>query len=163
MKKYIAMLLVFASLTLSACSSAPSEDTDAVNDTAAETVDTTIEETQPETDYVRPEDEEYVDYRSLHLASDPVYHADTKTLVLYFEDYEIWYPEDAACDVAYVSDLAANSIPAKPDMTSYPDMKLENGDYKGVALVLDEAIPTGTHEIYVSFSNYSCNFEMTIQ
>ncbi len=167
MKRFIAFMLVFAALTLSACSSAPSEDALETNgaDTAPQetaAVEDT-EETAPKTEYVRPADEEYVDYRNLHLASDPVYNAADQTMILYFEDYEIWYPEDSECYVAYISDLAANSIPAVPDFTSQPDIKLENGDYQGVVLKLEEALPAGSFEIAVSFHTYSCSFEMTVE
>ncbi|MBQ7930393.1 MAG: hypothetical protein IJ334_05185 [Clostridia bacterium] len=165
MKKFIALMLVFASLTLSACSSSEAEDSE-TNDTIAAAEDTApaeTEETAPETEYVRPADEEYVDYRNVHLASDPVYSAADKTLVLYFEDFDIWYPEDAACDVAYISDTAANTIPAVADLSAHPDMKLDNGDYSGVTLKLDEALPTGSFEIMVSFHTYTCSFEMTVE
>ena len=166
MKKFIALMLVFAALTMSACSSAPEAEDPSADDTgtaAADTAPAETEETAPATEYIRPADEEYVDYRNVHLASDPVYSAADKTLVLYFEDFEIWYPENAECYVAYISDVAANSITAVPDLTAYPDMKLENGDYSGVALKLDEAIPSGTFEIAVSFHTYSCSFEMTVE
>ncbi len=168
MKKFIALLLVFAALTMTACSSEPEEtieDTDAVTEdtTPAETENTEdTEDTAPATEYVRPADEEYVDYRNVHLASDPVYNAADLTMELYFEDFEIWYPENAECYVAYISDLAANSIPSVPDLNANPDMKLENGDYCGVTLKLDEAIPSGEYEIMVSFHTYTCSFDMTI-
>jgi len=167
MKKFIALMLVFAALTLSACSSAPAEestDTTAADNAVEETTPAEeTEETAPETEYVRPEDEEYVDYRNVHLTSDPVYNAANKTMILYFEDYQVWYPENAECYVAYISDDAANSITAVPDFTSHPDIKLENGDYKGVVLKMDEAIPAGSFEIMVSFHTYTCSFEMTVE
>lgn len=165
LKKYIALLLVFASLSLSACSSAPAEDS--AEDTAAEetVLDTApeTEETEPETKYVRPENEEYVEYKNVHLASDPVYDKANSMMVLYFEDKEIWYPADSECYVAYISDTAANSILSAPDLEAYPDMLLENGDYCGVALKMEDEIPAGSYEIAVSFGTYTCSFEMTVE
>ena len=167
MKKYIALLLVLTSLALSACSSAPAEDTAEDTPPAEETVlDTSpeTEETEAETKPAPPvQNEEYVNYKNLHMGVDPVYDKANNLLVLYFEDKNIWYTEDAACYVAYISDTAANSIDAKPDLTAYPDMLLDNGDYCGVALRLDGEIPAGTYEIAVSFASYSCSFEMTVQ
>lgn len=164
MKKFIALMLVFAALTLSACSSATeTEETENPADGIESAVIETEAEEVPETEHTRPKDEAYVDYRNVHLASDPIYNAADKTLVLYFEDYEVWYPEEAECYVAYVSDEAANSIPSVPDFTSRPDIKLENGDYKGVVLKMEEPIPSGDYEIVVSFHTYTCSFDMRVE
>lgn len=165
MKKYIALLLIFASLALTACSSETAEDSTAEDTSAAvETIETeNEEETVSETTHKRPESEEYVDYRNLHLIKDPVYLSGDKLMVLYFEDREIWYPEDAVCSVAYVSDTMADSIAAVPDMILYPDMLLENGDYNGVALKLEQNLPAGDYGIVVKFHTYTCSFDMTIQ
>jgi len=168
MKKFIAMMLVLAALNLTACSSAPAdeEDTTAAADTSTAAEDTIPEETEdttPQTEYVRPADEEYIDYRNVHLSSEPVYSAADKMLVLYFDDNEICYPENAEGYISYISDYAASAIDVVPDFTAYPDMKLENGDYSGVALKLAEEIPSGTYEIVVSFYTYTCSFEMTIE
>lgn len=165
MKKFIALMLVFAALTLSACSSATeNEDTvDTADSTDSAVIETESEEIAPETEYTRPKDEAYVDYRNVHLISEPIYDAAAKTMVLYFEDYEVWYPENSECYVAYVSDEAANSIPSVPDFTSRPDIKLENGDYKGVVLKMEEPLPSGDYEIVVSFHTYTCSFDMTVE
>ena len=164
MIKYIALLLAAAAIIVSACSSTGIEYT-ADDYTEPDPAATEAETADPEPETVprAPEHEGYVEYKKLHMGEDPVYDRENNLILIYFEDKNVWYTEEAICYVAYISDTAANSIAASPVMDAYPDMIRDDGNYCGIALKMDEKIPVGTYEIVVTFDAYICTFDWTVQ
>lgn len=168
MKKYIALILAAMILTLPSCSSgeADGDETEETIVSEAE-IEPEIEETEPETEeetvFERPADEEVITYTSLELEKDPVYDRDTGLFVLYFTDHELWYKEDAKCYIGLVSDSEAASVTGTPDMVAYPDMMIDEDDFCGIAIRVDEEIPAGEYFVSVTFDNYIANFDYTIE
>lgn len=168
MKKYIALILAAMLLTLPSCSSEENEEDGTeetiVSETESEPV---IEETEPETEeetvFERPDDEEVITYTSLELEKDPVYDRSAGLFVLYFTDHEVWYKEDAKCYIGLVSDSEAASVTGKPDMEAYPDMIIDEDDFCGIAIRVDEEIPAGEYFVSVTFENYMANFDYTVE
>lgn len=172
MKKYIALMLagLMLAVAMTACSSgedAP-EETAAPEtvpvETEAETVEPeTEEETEPAPKHERPEDVEVIDYITLELEKDVVYDRAAGLFVMYFTDHELLYPEDAKCSVGLISTEEAFSIKGTPDFAAYPDVKIDEDDYCGIAIKLDEEIPAGDYMASVTFDRYIVNFDFTAQ
>jgi len=172
MKKYIALMLagLMLAMTMTACSSGEDvpEETAAPEtvpvETEAETVEPEAEEeTEPADRHERPEDVEVIDYITLELEKDAVYDRVAGLFVMYFTDHELLYPADAQCSVGLISSEEAFSIAGKPDMTSYPDVMVDEDDFCGVAIKLDEEIPAGEYFVSVTFDKYIVSFDYNIQ
>lgn len=169
MKKYIALLLLLAGpmLAMASCSSGEAEaeetaaETEAAETTAPE--ETVEEETEPETKYERPADEEVITYETLELEKDAVYDRANGLFVMYFTDHELLYPEDTKCSIGLISDEEAFSITGTPDFTAYPDVKIDEDDFCGIAIKIDEEIPAGEYLVSVTFDTYIVSFDFNIQ
>ncbi len=167
MKKYIAFLLAALMLTLPSCGSAEPE----AEDTAGETLlETTAPDTAPaeeaETEkpkYERPEDEEVINYTTLELSKDAVYDRAAGLFLMYFTNEELLYNAETKCSIGLISDEEAVSVTGKPDMTAYPDMQIDEDDFCGIAIKVDEEIPAGDYLVSVTFANYIVTFEHVIQ
>lgn len=169
MKKYIALLLALTGLTfaMASCSSGEGEAEETTLETEApiETTapETEAEETEPETKYERPADEEVINYEELELEKDAVYDRANGLFVMYFTDHELLYPEDAKCSIGLISDEEAFSITGTPDFTAYPDVKIDEDDFCGIAIKVDEEIPAGEYLVSVTFDSYIVSFDFNIQ
>ncbi len=167
MKKYIAFLLAALLLTLPSCGSSESAPEETDGETAAEAAETEAPaETEPETEkpkYERPANEEVIHYTTLELLKDAVYDRAAGLFLMYFTNNELLYSADSKCSIGLISDEEAVSITGKPDMTAYPDMQIDEDDFCGIAIKVDEEIPTGDYLISVTFENYIVSFEQTIQ
>lgn len=170
MKKYIAFLLAALMLSAVSCSSGEAEESApeteapaAAENVAEEIPEETEEETVEEEEHKRPEPVEVINYRPLELEKDPVYDRAAGLLVLYFTDHEIVYPADAECSIGLISEEEAVSISGAPDMTSYPDMFVDDNNFCGVAIKMSEEIPTGDYFISVTFDDYIVTFDYTVQ
>ena len=175
--KRLSLLLLCALLALStACSKGASAEDDAAPDTAqadaqADALDDSApteavpemaaepEPEEPETNAL-PENVEVSSILELELAQP----AEIKngTLVMYFTDEELFYPSDSPCSIGLISSDMADSIACTLDMTTYPDM-FSGDDYRGVAIIPSEPIPTGSYSFSVSFGSYLVNFDMTVE
>lgn len=171
MKKYIALMLagLMLALTMTACSSGESEEvpeeTAAPETVPAETEDETEvpeteEEAEPENKPERPE-VEVIDYITLELEKDVIYDRAAGLFVMYFTDHELLYPEDAGCSVGLISTEEAFSIKGTPDFAAYPDVKIDEDDYCGIAIKLAEEIPAGDYMASVTFDHYIVSFDFT--
>lgn len=161
MKKYITLLLLTA-LFASACSSAP----EYTEDTAADTESAPVEETAPEseteaeTEAPRQDNVEVFEYVKLELAKDPVFT--NGVLLLYFTDDDIWFEQDTSFYIGLRSSDEAYTIGASSETALYPDMMVEDA-YCGIALRPNEEIPAGEYKMSVTFEEYICDFELTVQ
>lgn len=157
MKKYITLFLLTACL-LASCSSAPAE-----NETEAmpqETEDTIAAETEAEAAPPQPGNVEVFEYHTLTLDRDPVY--ENGVFVLYFTESDIWYEPDADFRIGIRSSEEAYTIAATVETEAYPDMAVED-EYCGIALKPVEEIPAGEYRFSVTFEEYICDFELTIE
>lgn len=173
MKKYIVLMLagLMLAMTMTACSSGEAEaeipEETAVPEivpaeTEAETeAPETEEETEPSHKHERPEDVEVINYITLELEKDAIYDRAAGIFVMYFTDHELVYPEDAKCSVGLISSEEAFSIAGTPDFTSYPDVKIDEDDYCGIAIKIAEEIPAGEYRASVTFDRYIVNFDFT--
>ena len=168
MKKYIALLLagLLLALPMTACSSGEAgeelpQETAAPETVPAETEAETEEETEPEHKHERPAEVEVIDYIKLELEKDAIYDRAAGIVVMYFTDHELLYPEDARCSVGLISEEEAFSIPGTPDFTAYPDVKIDEDDYCGIAVKIEEEIPAGEYRASVTFDRYIVNFDFT--
>lgn len=168
MKKYIAFILAAVLLTLPSCSSGEAEDS-VSEETGIEETDANTsleEETEEETEEVvveRPVSEEVITYTSLELEKDPVYDREAGLFVLYFTDHEILYDSDAKCYIGLLSDAEAVSIAGTPDMEAYPDIIIDEDDFCGIAIRVNEEIPAGEYYVSVTFGSYIANFDYTVE
>ncbi len=163
MKKYIALLLAGLMLSMAACSSETPEETE-TETSAPETVAEAEEvETEPETKIERPEDETVINYITLELEKDAIYDRDAGVIVMYFANHQIWYEADTKCSIGLISDEEAFSISGTPDMTAYPDVIVDDDDYCGIAIKVDEEISAGTYFVSVTFDEYIVNFDFTVE
>lgn len=166
MKKYIALLLAAMLLTMPSCSSAETEETEAetsIEETEAETSAPETEEETKKPVVERPEDEEVISYTTLELEKDPTYDREAGILLLYFTDHEILYATDAKCYIGLIAPSSASSITGIPDMTTYPDIVIDEDDYCGIAIKVDEEIPLGEYVASVTFDRYIVNFDFTVE
>lgn len=165
MKKYIALLLAALMLTMAACSSGSSEEAEeTVQETEAPAETETVpEETEPEVKYERPADEEVITYTTLELEKDVIYDRAAGLFVMYFTDHELLYPEDVKCSIGLISDEEAFSITGTPDFTAYPDVKVDEDDFCGIAIKIDEEIPAGEYLASITFDDYIVSFDFTAQ
>ena len=150
MKKMLALIL--AALLLAAfVSCSKKEPEEEIDDTPAVGVqpEETEDETEPSSPGEAPTSVAVTEQITLTVEKDPVYENDT--LVLYFTDHELYYPDDLECVIGMISAYAADSVKATPDMVSYPDM-FDGDNYRGIALKPAEPLPSGTY-----------TFDMTIQ
>ncbi len=173
MKKYIALMLagLMLAVSMTACSSGEAgaeipEETAAPETVPAETeaaaeAPETEEETEPAPKHERPADVEVIDYITLELEKDAVYDRAAGIFVMYFTDHELLYPEDAKCSIGLISSEEAFSIPGTPDFTAYPDVKIDEDDYCGIAIQIAEEIPVGEYRASVTFDRYIVNFDFT--
>ncbi|MBQ2277639.1 MAG: hypothetical protein II333_03640 [Clostridia bacterium] len=172
MKKYIAFLLAALMLSAVSCSSgeAETEETAAPETEVSETVEN-VEEVpeEPEAEaeepvkHERPADVEVIEYKTLELEKDPVYDRAAGLFALYFTDHELLYPADAKCSVGLISDEEAISVSGTPDMEAYPDMFIDDDDFCGIAIKVNEEIPAGDYFVSVTFDRYIVNFDYTVQ
>lgn len=169
MKKYIALMLAALMLAMASCSSGEAEDASAETTAPEETVgevvpeETEAEETEAEVKVERPEDEEVITYITLELEKDPVYDRTAGLLVMYFTDHEMLYSADAKCYIGLISDEEAISITGTPDMAAYPDMMIDEDDFCGIAIKVDEEIPAGEYLASVTFDSYIVSFDFNVQ
>ncbi len=164
---YMTALVLVSSILLSGCSSKQDDenaDTDLDGETSIETTEDAEPETAPETEApMRLEDLEGINLNktSLYLEKEPAY--ENGTLTLYFLDHEIWYDENTNATVGVISSDGAYTINADIDFDSYPDMKTEEGDYCGIALIPESVIEPGEYKMTVNFEDYRVDFDMTIE
>jgi len=169
MKKYIALMLAALMFAMASCSSGEAEETAVDPDTIPEVLEEAAveepetEETEEKVKHERPENVEVINYKTLELEKDPVYDRAAGLFVMYFTDHELLYPADAQCSVGLISSEEAFSIAGKPDMTSYPDVMVDEDDFCGVAIKLDEEIPAGEYFVSVTFDKYIVSFDYNIQ
>ena len=170
MKKYIAFLLAALMLSAVSCSSgeaeesaAPETEAPALEEIAGEIPEETEEETEEKVKHERPADVEVIEYKTLELEKDPVYDRAAGLFPLYFTDHELLYPADAKCSVGLISSEEAISVSGTPDMEAYPDMFIDNDDFCGIAIKVNEEIPAGDYLVSVTFDRYIVNFDYTIQ
>ncbi|MGN1346629.1 MAG: hypothetical protein ACI4V1_07565 [Eubacteriales bacterium] len=162
MKKYIVLLLAGLMLAAAACSSEAPEES--VEETETETAAPETEaETEPETKYERPADEEVIEYTTLELEKDALYDRSAGLFVMYFTNHELWYEEDAKCSIGLISDEEAFSIAGVPDFTAYPEVKVDEDDYCGIAIRIEEEIPVGDYYASITFDHYIVNFDFTAE
>ena len=170
--KRITMLLLCALLAMSvSCSRSRSgEESETTAADPAPSVSAAADESpaeeSPETEAPEegpaevPENVKVSSIIDLELAKPAVIEGNT--LVLYFTDEELWYPEDAACSIGLISSEVADSISGTLDMTSYPDM-FDGDSCRGAAIVASEPIPPGSYTFSVSIDNYLVTFDMTVE
>lgn len=162
MKKYIALLLLAGlMITAQSCGSQPEEETE-TDAPETEAVETIPEETEPETEYERPEDEPYIEFSDCTLSSDPVYDKDAGLLVLNFNEDDVWYDADSKCYIGLISEDAATSFMGSIDLDAYPEFKVDDYSYNGVAIKPEEELPAGEYTVSVTFGSNICTFDMTI-
>lgn len=157
MKKYITLLLLTACV-LSSCSSAPAEDE--TETTPQETEENIESETSTETAPPQPGNVEVFEYHTLELDRDAVY--ENGVFLLYFTEDDIWYESDADFRIGIRSSEEAYTIAATVETEAYPDMAVED-EYCGIALKPAEEIPAGEYRFSVTFEQYICDFELTIE
>lgn len=157
MKKYITLLLLTACM-LSSCSSAPAENE--TETTPQETEETVASETSTETAPPQSGNAEVFEYHTLELDRDAVY--ENGVFLLYFTENDIWYESDADFRIGIRSSEEAYTIAATVETKAYPDMAVED-EYCGIALKPAEEIPAGEYRISVTFEQYICDFELTIE
>ena len=170
-KQYIALMLagLMLVITVTACSSGEAGENIPEETTATETVPMeteaeteapeTEEETEPAHKQERPEEVEVIDYIPLELEKDAVYDRAAGIFVMYFTDHELLYPEDSQCSVGLISGEEAFSIAGTPDFTAYPDVKVDDDDYCGIAIRIAEEIPAGEYRASVTFDRYIVTFD----
>jgi len=169
MKKYIALMLAALMFAMASCSSGEAEET--VADTAASgeiaeevvTEETEAEENEEKGKHERPESVEIIEYKTLRLEKDPVYDRAAGLFVMYFTDHELLYPADAKCSIGLISTEEAFSVAGTPDMTSYPDVIVDEDDFCGIAIKVEEELPAGEYFVSITFDKYIVSFDYNIQ
>ena len=164
MKKYIVLLLLAGlMITAQSCGSQSEEETETeAPETAA--VETEPAETEaPETEYERPEDEPYVEFSDCTLSSDPIYDKTAGLLVLYFNEDDVWYDADSKCYIGLISEDAATSVVGTIDFDTYPEMKIDDYSYNGIAIRPEEELESGEYTVSITFGANICTFDMTIE
>mgnify|MGYP002621566726 FL=1 len=157
MKKYIAAILavtaIVSSVALTSCSSSGNED-----ETTPNTAETTSPETdaetvtEAETSLPTPEDVEVIDFEVLTLEKDPVY--ENGTFVLYFTDHDVIYDENTVVNIGVVAEDEAYTVKGTIDFTTYPDMKVDDNNYCGIALSPAFEIDSGEYRFSITFDDY---------
>lgn len=156
MKKYIIIALLLSALTLVGCSSSGVES-EGESETQIESVTETESETAP-----KPTNEEVISFSELTLSADPVY--ENGLLVLWFNSENVSYDADTSCSIGVIATDEAYSIKATPDLTTYPDMLVSDGEYKGIALTPSEELDSGSFKFSITIGEYIVSsFEMTIE
>ena len=159
MKRYIALLLAFAALSLQACSASDDETEDIETETEIETEAETEAETAPQV--LKPEEIEFTSFEELTLVKDPVY--ENGMMVLYFNENDVMYNENTDANIGVVAADEAYTVKAEIDFDSFPDMKVDESNYCGIALKPSFEIDPGEYRISITFDEYKVEFEMTIQ
>lgn len=165
MKKYIAAILavtaIVSSVALTSCSSSGNED-----ETTPNTAETTSPETdaetvtEAETSLPTPEDVEVIDFEVLTLEKDPVY--ENGTFVLYFTDHDVIYDENTVVNIGVVAEDEAYTVKGTIDFTTYPDMKVDDNNYCGIALSPAFEIDSGEYRFSITFDDYKVEFNMAV-
>ena len=159
MKRYIALLLAFAALSLQACSASNEDETKAIeNETEIATEDETKAETAPQV--LKPEEVEFTAFEELTLAKDPVY--ENGMMVLYFNESDVMYNENTNANIGVVATDEAYTVKAEIDFDSFPDMKVDESNYCGIALKPSFEIDPGEYRISITFDEYKVEFNMNI-
>ena len=163
MKKYIAAILavtaIVSSVALTSCSSSGNEDETTPN-TAETTSPETDAETVTETETSLPEDVEVIDFEVLTLEKDPVY--ENGTFVLYFTDHDVIYDENTVVNIGVVAEDEAYTVKGTIDFTTYPDMKVDDNNYCGIALSPAFEIDSGEYRFSITFDDYKVEFNMAV-
>ena len=158
MKKYTALIL--ALLMLVSCSSAVPE-----NETESETeAETIVEmETEAETEKKEPVMMEVFNFYHLEAAGEPKF--EDGMLVVYFTEDDIRFTDESEFYIGLRGDGNAYSVKATPQIDLYPDMitNEEKHYYSGVALLPEEAIPAGEYLMSVTFEEFICEFNITVE
>ena len=165
MKKYIAAILavtaIVSSVALTSCSSSGNEDETTSNTAETTAPDTDSEtETETETSLPTPEDVEVIDFEVLTLEKDPVY--ENGTFVLYFTDHDVIYDENTVVNIGVVAEDEAYTVKGTIDFTTYPDMKVDDNNYCGIALSPAFEIDSGEYRFSVTFDDYKVEFNMAV-
>lgn len=163
MKKYIATILavtaIVSSAALTSCSSSGNAD-----ETTPDTIETTAPETEAEaeteTSLPTPEDVEVIDFEVLTLEKDPAY--ENGTFVLYFTDHDVIYDENTVVNIGVVAEDEAYTVKGTIDFTSYPDMKVDDSTYCGIALTPAFEIDSGEYRFSITFDDYKVEFNMAV-
>lgn len=165
MKKYIAAILavtaIVSSVALTSYSSSGNED-----ETTPNTAETTSPETdaetvtETETSLPTPEDVEVIDFEVLTLEKDPVY--ENGTFVLYFTDHDVIYDENTVVNIGVVAEDEAYTVKGTIDFTTYPDMKVDDNNYCGIALSPAFEIDSGEYRFSITFDDYKVEFNMAV-
>ena len=175
----LAALMLSASFALTACSGGNGDETtpettgettgETTADTEAETTpeteaETTAPETEAETEtettLPTPEDVEIIDFEVLTLEKDPVY--ENGTFVLYFTDHDVIYDENTVVNIGVVAEDEAYTVKGTIDFTTYPDMKVDNNNYCGIALTPAFEIDSGEYRFSITFDDYKVEFNMAV-
>lgn len=162
MKKYIALILAISALTLASCSSGDSDsvETDEQNVESVEEVETEPEVEESKPSIPVPEEVEIIEFEILSLAKDPVY--EDGTLVLYFNENDVWYDENTVANIGVVADDEAYTVKAEIDFDSYPDMTIDERNHCGIALKPVFDIDPGEYRFSVSFDEYKVEFNFAV-
>lgn len=165
MKKYIAAILavtaIVSSFALTSCSSSGNED-ETTSNTAETTAPETDSETETETEtsLPTPEDVEVIDFEVLTLEKDPVY--ENGIFVLYFTDHDVIYDENTVVNIGVVAEDEAYTVKGTIDFTTYPDMKVDDNNYCGIALSPAFEIDSGEYRFSITFDDYKVEFNMAV-
>jgi len=156
MMKYTA--LVLALLMLVSCSSAAPE-----NETESETETEAIVETEAETEKKEPAMTEVFNFYRLEAAGEPKF--EDGILVVYFTEDDIRFTDESEFYIGVRGEGNAYSVKAAPQIELYPDMitNEEKHYYSGVALLPEEAIPAGEYLMSVTFEEFICEFDITVE
>lgn len=158
MKKYIALILALAALSMAGCSSSEKEDeTETETETSAESET----ETETENTLPTPENVDVIDFEILELEKDPVY--ENGIMALYFTNHEVWYDENTEASIGVVATDEAYTVKASIDYDAYPDMKIDDDNYCGIALRPSFEIDPGDYRISITFDDYKVEFNMAIK
>ncbi len=163
MKKYIISLLTVA-LAIASLSACSSSDSEIETETSTESTETEIVETETETEtettIPEPVDVEVIDFEILNLAKDPVY--ENGVFVLYFTEQDVWYDENTVLNVGVVAEDEAYTIKGTIDYTTYPDMKIDDNNYCGIAFKPAFDIDPGNYRFSITFDEYKVEFNMDV-
>lgn len=159
MKKYIALILALAALAMAGCSSSKEDET-TETEPSTETSAESETETETQNPILAPEEVDVIDFEILTLEKDPVY--ENGVMVLYFTDHDVWYDENTEANIGVVATEEAYTVKAEIDFDAYPDMKVDDKNYCGIALRPSFEIDPGEYRISITFDEYKVEFNMNI-
>lgn len=158
MKKYTALILALF-MFVSCSSAAPEIETEPAieSETLAET------ETEPETEKKEPVIVEVFNYYHLEAAGEPKF--EDGILVVYFTEDDIRYTDESEFYIGVRSEGIAYSVKAASQVALYPDMITNEAKHyhSGVALLPEETIPAGEYLMSVTFEDFICEFNITVE